>query len=67
MTGPISPELQNKIAQWRQKAAAGTLTIEETREAIIALRSGRQGASYDAKSPKRSAKSADDMLGELGL
>lgn len=66
---PVPPELQNKIAMWRQKAAAGTLSMEEMREAIIALRAGRQGAAYDAKTrgTKRTPKSADELLGELGI
>lgn len=63
----ISPELQAKLAIWRQKATAGTLSIEDTREAVRHLRSDRNSAAYEPSGKKRTAKSADDMLGELGL
>ena len=33
--------LQLKVEEWRAKARAGTLTLEETREAIKVLRAGR--------------------------
>ena len=33
-----SPEMQAKIQLWRQKAREGTLTQDEMREAIAALR-----------------------------
>ena len=66
----ISPELQNKMAEWRHKAAADTLPIDEMREAILALRASRRSAA-DSKPTKATrskapARSADDMLGELG-
>jgi len=63
----ISPELQNKLSIWRSKAAAGTITLEEMREAIVALRAGRKGAAAEPKGTKRSSRSADDLLGDLGL
>ena len=71
----ISPELQSKLFAWRQKAAAGTLSIEEMREAIALLREGRsaaQTAGREAAASKRAsskapARSADDLLSELGL
>lgn len=65
----ITPELQSKIAVWRQKAAADTLSIDEMREAIAALRGSRRSAVEASAASKRSSKSparsADDMLGEL--
>ncbi len=67
MPSPITPELQNNLAIWRQKAAAGTLSIEEMREAVKLLRAGRVSASYEVKGPKKASKSADELLGELGL
>lgn len=68
----MSPELQSKIALWRQKAVQGTLTQEEMREAILALRADRVGAAVASAASKRSkAKAeipdADDLLAEMGL
>lgn len=67
MATVIPPEVQNKISQWRQKAIAGTLSLEEMREAIIALRMGRRSAVVEAasKSRKGPSKSAEDLLSEL--
>jgi len=74
MSGPIPLELQSKIASWRLRAAAGELTIEEMREAVIYLRQGRLSAANAAAANKRAAaagakKSAapaqEDMLAEL--
>jgi hypothetical protein len=65
----ITPELQSKLAVWKQRAAAGTLTPNEMREAILALRENRRSAAVpETKSRSRTkgpAKSADDLLGEL--
>lgn len=68
----MSPELQSKIALWRQKAVQGTLTQEEMKEAITALRADRVGAAVASAASKRSkAKAeipdADDLLAEMGL
>lgn len=68
----MSPELQSKIALWRQKAVNGTLTQDEMREAILALRADRVGAAVASAASKRSkAKAeipdADDLLAEMGL
>ena len=68
-----SPEIQAKIQLWRQKARDGTLTQDEMREAIAALRQDRVGASaVSAKSraTKAGAKAkanvnSDDLLNEL--
>lgn len=70
-----SPELQSKIALWRQKAVDGTITKEEMQEAILLMRDGRRGAAIasekSAASRVTKAKaivpSADDMLKELGF
>lgn len=66
----ITPELQTKIQTWRAKAAAGTITEDEMREAVAALRQSRLTAAAQptkAKTASRGpARSADDMLGELG-
>ncbi len=68
----MTPETQAKIAQWRAKALDGTLTIEEMREAIIALRGDRLGAAHASAASKRKKAivdipSADDLLNELGM
>jgi hypothetical protein len=66
----MTPEMMSKIAIWRQKAAEGTLTVEEMQGAIIALRGDRRGAavasekSRKAKAPKAEVR-ADDLLSEL--
>lgn len=67
----MSPELQSKIANWRAKALNGTLSQNEMREAIIALRADRVGAAIASDKAKRTrAKSeipdANDLLAELG-
>lgn len=70
-----SPELQSKIAIWREKAIDGTITVEEMKEAVIALRAGRVSAAH-ASEGARAKKAAtgkptlsldaDDLLAELG-
>ena len=72
MSSPIPLELQTKIASWRLRAAEGTLTLDEMKEAILHLRAGRVSASVAASATKRTAaKKAKapeqaDMLDELG-
>jgi len=72
MNSPVPFELQSKIASWRLRAAEGTLTLDEMREAVTYLRAGRVSAASAAQAAKRSASKrsapppADDMLGELG-
>lgn len=66
-----TPELQSKISIWRQKALEGTLSVEELKEAILALRAGRTSAAHASETARRTkAKaeipSADDLLAELG-
>ena len=64
-------DMMTKIAVWRQKAIEGTLSIEEMKEAIQALRGDRRGAAI-ASDKARKAKAgtaiptADDLLAELG-
>jgi len=63
-----SPEFASKIAEWRQKAQEGTMSAEDYREAIAALRAGRLAAATSSKkSAKKEVQSGDDMLKELGL
>jgi hypothetical protein len=66
----MTPELNSQIAIWRQHAADGTLTLDEMREAIKALRGGRASAAIASATSKTKkapmvVASADDLLGEL--
>lgn len=70
--GPVPLELQAKIADWRLRAAEGTLTLEEMKEAVKYLRAGRfaaaQASATSATKRKKAiteVPSADDLLGEL--
>jgi len=70
MTVLISPELQSKIASWRQRAATNELSQEEMKEAIILLRAGRltaaaASAPARAKAAKAAIPHADDLLDEI--
>jgi hypothetical protein len=64
-------ETLQKLQLWRAKAADGTLTLDEMREAVVLMRGDRK-AGQSASSTTRRAKakaeipSADDMLSELG-
>jgi hypothetical protein len=66
----VSPELQSKIAHWRAKAVNGTLTADEMREAITALRQDRVGAAVasatsKAGKVKAAPPDASSLLDEL--
>lgn len=66
----MTPELNYKIAQWRQKQADGTLTLDDMREAIREMRAGRASAAVASASSKTRktpvvAPSSDDLLREL--
>ena len=70
MSNPVSIELQQKIAVWRQRAAEGTLTLDDMKEAIIHLRAGRVNAANASAASKRKKAIAEipaagDMLDEL--
>lgn len=67
----VPPDLQSKITMWRSKEVSGTLTIDDMKDAVLALRQGRRSAavasaSSGKKSPKKSSRSAEDLLSELG-
>lgn len=51
----LSPETLLKVAEWRQKSRDGTLSLEETREALKLLRDDRMTAG--AGVPKSAGKS----------
>jgi hypothetical protein len=61
MTTPLvsvqSPELQSRLTQLRAKAADGTITLEELREAVRAMRQDRHAAlDAQARSTKGTGK-----------
>lgn len=69
-----SPEVQSKIAIWRQKAIDGTLTKEEMMQAILIVRGDRKSAAVAsekatttrAKTAKgKPVLNADDLLNDL--
>jgi hypothetical protein len=67
----MTPEMNSQISLWRQKALEGTLTQEDLREAIVALRGDRRGASIASENSRRGkakavVPSAEDLLAELG-
>jgi len=51
-------ELVQKMALWRAKMAAGTLTPDELKEAMIAMRAHRTGAQ-SASAAKKASKVVD--------
>ena len=72
----MSEIINEKIQIWRAKCTDGTITIDEMREAIAAIRKERvsaQETSTKSKAKKADAKAkaqpinSDDLLGELGL
>jgi len=68
-----SAEMTAKVALWRQKAREGTLTKEEMKEAIAALRGERAkvaqptAGSKVTRAKKEAAKKpdGDDLLSQL--
>lgn len=65
-----SIEIQTKIVVWRAKAAEGTLSDDEMRQAIVIMREGRISASIAsetsrAKKVKNVVPNADDLMSEL--
>lgn len=72
----VSDIIAANIQQWRQKAADGTITLDEMREAIAAIRKERVSASEKSstsRATKATAKAkaapidSEAMLKELGL
>jgi len=58
-----SPEIQNRIAQWRDKQANGTMSTQDWIDAFRHLRASRMGAQ--AASAASKAKRAPVDLGAL--
>jgi hypothetical protein len=72
----MSSIIANNIQLWRQKSRDGTITLEETRQAIAAIRKERTAASTvsaGSREKKATAKvkaapiDSNDLLSELGL
>ena len=72
----MSEIINEKIQEWRRKSADGSITLDEMREAIAAIRKERvnaQETSTKSRAKKADAKAkaqpinSDDLLGELGL
>lgn len=72
----MSETIISNVQLWRQKSRDGTITLEEMREAIAAIRKERVEASVTSKTAKTrtataKAKAApidsEAMLEELGL
>lgn len=66
-----TPEVNQRIAILRAKAAAGTLTESDMVEAIQFLRAGRVGAQIASDTSRRKKATvdipdADDLLREMG-
>lgn len=61
------PELLNKLANWRAKAADGSITLEEMRESVKVLRANRMAsAEAAAKSKSGSKKKSTAMPVDAG-
>lgn len=60
-------DINEQVNIWRMKAAAGTLTLPEMREAIAHLRMNRTAATERAKKKGTSKKvvNSNDLLNEL--
>lgn len=63
-----SPELQSQMAQWRQQCRDGTMTAEDYKKVLAALRAERMSAATTSEgSRKRKAAAAPvDTAGLLG-
>ena len=55
---PMSPDLHTRIAELRTKAVSGTLTDDELKEALVALRADRRFSAAKAGAAKRSERAA---------
>ena len=61
----VSLEIQQKVAEWREKARAGTLTLDEMKSAISYLRAERLAMPPAKSKPKAAAINTDDLFNEL--
>ena len=53
-----SPEMQAKIAVWRQKSESGTMTTEDYKQMIADLRGERKNAANASEQSKRTKAKA---------
>lgn len=58
MTLSSDPDFHLKLATYRRKAADGTITLEEMREAVKLMRQGRISASAAAAATPRAKKAS---------
>jgi len=65
----VSLPTQQRIAELRQKAREGTMTLDDVKEGIAFLRQERLNMAPAKAAPKAkaAAPSGDDLLKELGL
>lgn len=65
----VSLEMQVRIAELRQKARDGTLTLEETKEGIAFLRQERlmMPPAKASGGKKVDTPSEDDLMKDLGI
>ena len=68
----MSVVITSQLQLWRQKVADGTITTDEMREAIAAIRKERVGSSEKsaasrAKAAPKAAINADDVLARFSL
>ena len=61
----LNPELAD-LQLLRQKATAGTLTLEEVKRALSLIRKSRESATHKKAGKKKPAVDTDKLLGELG-
>lgn len=52
--------IEARVDLWRKSAMSGTLSVEEQRQAILALRQGRVAAAVQAKA-KATAKASGEV------
>lgn len=64
-----SAETSEKVRVWRERAAAGTLTLDEMKEVITHLRAGRaaaatapDGSKKKTTAQKKAPIDSDDLL-----
>lgn len=68
------PEVINRVARWRSMEISGEMTDEERIKAVLWLREKRRAAETASQTAKgttkrssKPSKSADELLGELGI
>lgn len=61
----MSEVIQSKLQEWRQKSRDGTITPEEMREAIAAIRKERVGASIVSSGARAKRVTAKEKLAAI--